>query len=218
MQYVERLAKLDTCAVSDALDALGLSPGLSGLPPQTVPRSIAGRCVTVQLEPFREAPTRHLCTAAVANAGAGDVIVVAAGGRLDAGGWGGVLSSGASFNGVEGVVLDGAVRDVDEAVALGFPVYARATTPVTARGRVVERDWNVDVEIAGVAVSPGDYVIADRTGVVFIAKQDIEAVLEKAEFLQAKEAAMVARIRAGESMPTVMGHDYETLLKGEADE
>lgn len=213
-QMLEVLRTLDTCAVSDALDSLGIAGAISQLSPQTVPKRIVGRCVTVQLVESGEAPDRHLCTAAVAAAGPDDIIVVSAGGRLDAGGWGGVLSQGASFRGVQGVVLDGATRDVDEAVDLDFAVYARGASPVTARGRVIERDWNVDVTIVDVRVSPGDYVIADRTGVVIIPADRIDEVTEKAVYIQAREAAMVSRILDGEPMPTVMGHDYETLLRG----
>lgn len=211
---IQRLSALDSCAASDALDALGLTGAVSQLPPQSVPKRIAGRCVTVQLIESNEAPSRHLGTAAVAAAGPGDVIVVAAGGRLNSGAWGGVLSAGAAFRGVLGVVVDGAARDIDEAVELDFPVYARAATAVTARGRAIESDWNVDVTIGDVNVSPGDYAIADRSGVVFIPARHVDAVLDKAEYIQARETAMVARVLAGETMPAVMGHDYETLLRG----
>jgi 4-hydroxy-4-methyl-2-oxoglutarate aldolase len=211
-----RLARLDACAVSDALDSLSL-PGVAlGLHPVSAPGRIAGRVITVELtEAGGFTARRHLGTAAVDAATPGDVIVVAHHGRTDVAGWGGVLCAGASRRGVAGVIVDGAVRDVDQAAGYGLPVYAAAAVPPTARGRVAERGWNVPVTIADVAVSPGDYVIADGSGVVFVPRASAEAVLIKAEAIARKEELMTARALAGEPMAEVMSHDYESMLSEE---
>jgi 4-hydroxy-4-methyl-2-oxoglutarate aldolase len=212
---VPRLRALDTCAVSDALDALWLDGAVLGLHSVTGRHRLAGRAVTIDLvEAGQVESPRHLGTAAIDASGPGDVLVVAHHGRPNVSGWGGVLSNGARWAGIEGVVVDGAVRDVDEATDLGLPVFALTGVPVTARGRVVERAWNVDVELAGVPVSPGDYVLADGSGVVVVPAAQIEAVLDKAEAVAAKERAMVAKVREGLPMVDVMGADYENLLKG----
>jgi 4-hydroxy-4-methyl-2-oxoglutarate aldolase len=212
---VRRLRALDTCAVSDALDALGLAGAALGLHSLTGRHRLAGRAVTVDLcDAGQVNGSRHLGTAAIDASGPGDVLVVAHHGRAHVSGWGGVLSTGAKQAGIEGVVVDGAVRDVDEAADLGLPVFALTGVPVTARGRVVERAWNVDVELAGVAVSPGDYVVADSSGVVVVPAAEIESVLAKAEAVAAKERAMVTKVREGLPMVDVMGADYENLLRG----
>jgi regulator of RNase E activity RraA len=209
-----RLRALDACAVSDALDALGLPGAAIGIHSVSGRHRLAGRAVTIDLADAGSAgpPARHLGTAAVDASGPAQVIVVAHHGRTHVSGWGGVLSAGAARNGVEGVVVDGAVRDVDEAADLGLPVFAVARVPVTARGRVVEQAWNVDVTMAGIAVSPGDYVIADGSGVVFVPSASAEEVLTMAEKITAKEQAMLARVRDGVPMAEVMGADYEQLL------
>ncbi|MFF3573814.1 RraA family protein [Nocardia jiangxiensis] len=213
---LSRLRELDTCAVSDALDALGVPGAVLGLHSVTGRHRMAGRAVTIDLvEAGQVDSPRHLGTAAIDASGAGDVIVVAHHGRQRVAGWGGVLSAGARQAGIEGVIVDGAVRDVDEATDLGLPVFAAAGVPVTARGRVVERAWNVPVDVAGVAVSPGDYVVADGSGVVFVPAADIDAVLVKATDISAKERAMVAKVREARPMVEVMGADYENLLKGD---
>ncbi|MEV1292672.1 4-carboxy-4-hydroxy-2-oxoadipate aldolase/oxaloacetate decarboxylase [Pseudonocardia sp. NPDC049635] len=211
-----RLRAVDTCAVSDALDALGLPGAVLGLRCVTGSHRIAGRAVTVDLVEIgrTETSSRHLGTAAVDASSTGDVIVVAHGGRVTMSGWGGVLAAGAARNGVEGVVVDGAVRDVDEAADLGLPVFAVTGVPVTARGRVVERAWNVEVVLRGVTVRPGDFVLADGSGVVVVPAAEVEPVLAKAEAVVAKEQAMVAKVREGLPMVDVMGADYENLLKG----
>lgn len=212
---VARLARLDCCAVSDALDKLGLPGVVTGLPPLSVPRRIAGRAVTVKLGAgdAPAGPLRHLGTAAVEASGAGDVIVVEQRSGVDAGSWGGILTLGAKLRGVAGVVADGAVRDIDEARAHDFPVYARSCTSRTARGRIVELGTNVAVRIGEVEVRPGDYVIADGSAVAFIPRDDAARVLDAAEFIAAKEAAMTEALRAGKPIGEVMGASYERLLE-----
>lgn len=210
----QRLRRLDCCAVSDALDALGLPPAVEGLAPLSVQQRIAGRAVTVRLG--RDAPQggsqRHLGTAAIAAADRGDVIVVEHTSRDDCAGWGGVLSTGASLAGVLGVIIDGAARDIDEARELGFPVYGRKPLAVTARGRVYEQSCNEAITIGGVEVAPGDYVLADASGVAIIPEDRAAEVIDTAERIAAKEKLMVDELRKGRPITEVMGLDYETML------
>ena len=215
---VSRLRALDTCAVSDALDSHGLPCAVSGLRPLAAQRATAGRAVTVLLGVLTAAPApsgapkRHLSTAAVDASGPGDVIVVAHQGRTDCAGWGGLLSRAAVIRGIDGVVVDGAARDLAEATAVGLPVFASASTAVTARGRAVEVCWGEPVEFAGVPVAPGDLVLADQGGVVIIPSAHAEAVLATAERIAATEAAMAAALEAGRPVSEVMGASYEELI------
>jgi 4-hydroxy-4-methyl-2-oxoglutarate aldolase len=222
----ERLAQLDTCAVSDALDRLGLRGAVNGLRPLwACPRTV-GRVVTVKLRRAgRDGPSghgtagharRHLGTAAVEAATRGDVIVVDHGGRLEAAGWGGILSLAAKVKGVAGVIVDGACRDVDEGRDVELPIYARAGTPVTARGRIVEESFNEPIRIGHVAVRPGDLVIADWSGVVFVSQDRAEEIVQAAEEIAAREAQMAEAVRAGRSVVEVMGASYEAMLDGGA--
>jgi regulator of RNase E activity RraA len=221
-----RLAGLDSCACSDALDRLGLAGVAPGLRPLTVARRVSGRVVTVAVGPASSGAVgggaasgsgRHLGTAAIEAAQPGDVIVVAAGGRVDAAGWGGVLSLAATLRGVRGVIVDGACRDVDESATLGLPVYALAAIPATARGRQAEVGWNTPVEIAGIAVVPGDLVVADGSGVVFVPASRAADVIAAAEQIAAREAAMARRLRAGEPASAVLSADYEQMLTARRD-
>ncbi|MFH5824629.1 RraA family protein [Georgenia sp. AZ-5] len=212
---IARLQAVDACAVSDALDTLGL-PGVAlGLERLSTQKPVRGRVTTVRLVPAgRAAPSgRHLGTAAVEASGAGDVIVVDHGGRNDVSGWGGNLSLAAAQRGVEGVIVDGACRDLDESRDLDLPVFARGAVPITARGRVVEQDWNIPVTISGVEVHPGDYVIADGSGVVFIPADRGAEVLDAAEAVVERERQMAEQIRQGVPISQVMGAKYETMLE-----
>jgi 4-hydroxy-4-methyl-2-oxoglutarate aldolase len=211
---VKRLMQLDSCAISDALDSLKMPGVLLGLRAMTISRRIGGRVVTVQLEPAAgRVAARHLGTAAVDASGPGDVIVIAHGGRQDVSGWGGLLSLGASQRGIEGVIIDGACRDVDESRELGLPIYARAAVPITARGRVIETAWNEPITMRDIPVAPGDLVIADGSGVAFLQASQAEAIIAIAEKIAAREQAMAEAIRSGRSMTEVMGTSYEKLLQ-----
>ena len=212
---VERLQKLDTPAVSDALDRLELPGRVVGLPRVSTDRRIAGRVLTVKLGTGKalEGPPRHLCTAAVEAAEPGDIIVVEQRSGVDAAGWGGILSNAAKVKGVAGVIVDGPARDVDESRDLDFPVFARTVTPTTARGRIVEEAFNEPVSIGDATVSPGDLVLADGSGVVFVMADRADQILETAEMIAAREAAMTEAVLAGEPVSKVMGADYEHLLQ-----
>jgi len=212
---ITRLNRLDACAVSDALDRLGLKGVVTGIHRMATERRISGRVLTVKLEPDDGRPptSRHLSTAAVEAAQPGDVIVVEQRTGIDAAAWGGNLSLGASLRGVVGVIAEGPVRDVDEARAYDFPVFARDHTSRTARGRIVETGTNVPILVGDVGVSPGDYVVADGSAVVFIAARDIERVLDAAEAVVERERRMAAALREGTPISQVMGKSYETMLK-----
>lgn len=206
------VAGLDSCAVSDALVAVGREGVATGLHPVATARRVIGRVVTVQLGPADGRPgARHLATAAVEGARPGEVIVIA-GGRDDTAGWGGLLSRAAVARGVAAVVVDGAVRDVDESVDLGLPVYARTATPRTARGRLTEVGWNEPVVIAGVEVRPGDIVVADGSGVVFVPGDIAAEVLERARTVAERERRMAAQVDKGQPISSVMSGDYERML------
>jgi 4-hydroxy-4-methyl-2-oxoglutarate aldolase len=214
--YRHRLSRLDACAISDALDQLGLAPSVTGIAPLSVRQRISGRVVTVRLlagKPPTGAPVRHLCTSAIMLAEAGDVIVVEHRSGVECAGWGGILSNAAKQRGVAGVIVDGFARDIDEATELHFPVYARAATARTARGRIYEASKGEPVSIGDSIVANGDFVVADSTGTAFIPASEIEAVLDAAEAIAAKEAAMTKAVLAGTPVTEVMAGNYEHMLE-----
>jgi len=210
-----RLGRLDACAVSDALDKLGLQGSVSGIHRFSTDRRISGRAVTVRLEKDdgRPAASRHLGTTAIETAQPGEVIVLEQRTGIDAACWGGNLSLGAKLRGIAGVVIEGPGRDMDEARQFDFAVFARDHTARTARGRIVETGTNVPITVGDVLVSPGDYVVADGSAVVFVPAAEIERVLAAAEAIAERERAMVAALREGVPISQVMGKSYETLLK-----
>ena len=214
--HSSRLAQLDACAVSDALDALGLEGATVGIRPLWGHPRVAGRVVTVRLVEARgpQQAGRHLGTAAIEAAEPGDVIVVEHRGPAAAAGWGGILSLAASRARVAGVIVDGACRDIDEARELEFPLFGRAATAMTARGRLREESFGEPITVDGVRVEPGDYVVADSSAVVFVGADGAQAVIERAEQVAARERQMADAVRAGRPVSEVMGANYETMLRG----
>jgi regulator of RNase E activity RraA len=214
-ELTTRLSRLDSCAVSDALDKLGLSGVVTGIQRLATDRRISGRVITVKLarDEGRPPASRHLGTTAIEAAQAGDVIVLEQRSGIDAACWGGNLSLAAQLRGISGVIIDGPARDTDEARGYDFPVFARTATSRTARGRIVETGTNVPVTVGDVPVSPGDYVVADGSAVVFVPAADVERVLDAAEIIVDRERQMVAALRDGQAVSQVMGRSYETLLK-----
>ena len=218
MDQVAELRELGSCVVSDALDAIGFE-GATGVirPMVSSSPSLAGTVVTVLLEVRRadDPVGPHLATAAIDSAKPGEVIVIANAGRTRMSSWGGMLTEAAMGRGVAGVVIDGACRDVEEAEAKGFPVFARGATPVSAKGRTREVATNVPITIDRVRVHPGDFVVADANGVAFVPAERIGAVLEAARrILTAEHAALEAMGQGSGAMTAI---DDRALLEGAGD-
>ncbi len=215
-KYRARIMALSTTNIADALDALGLKGATYGIRPMWEKAAkITGRAVTVKLTAAGLTKSKnHLGVMAIEAAQSGDVIVIDNGGRLDTSCWGGILANGAKMKKIGGLVVDGAVRDLDDIIEADFPTYARGTVVSTARGRIMEESTQQMISFGGVQVRPGDVVFGDKSGVVIIPQEKLDAVLDKAEGFFAKEESMIRDIRAGLSMLEVDNkHSYETMLK-----
>jgi regulator of RNase E activity RraA len=131
-------------------------------------------------------------------------MVVANSGRADVSCWGGIVSVGAAMRSIRGAVTDGACRDAGQARELGFPVFARAQVPVTARGRLQQKSAGAPVRLGQVRVNPGDVVLADEGGVVVIPRARAAEVLDAAHGVRAREQQIEREVRAGVPLPQAM--------------
>ncbi|QGZ56619.1 RraA family protein [Paraburkholderia acidiphila] len=206
---LDRLASLDTNTVSDALDFLGLPGATYGLRPLWDCPKIAGRASTILLGPQQDAePGVHLISPVVDAVTTNDRVLVIAGGVEGISCWGDILANAATAKRIRGSVIDGVSRDIDGSEAIGYPVYGRGVTMISARNRVVQVESGKPVQMAGVTVHENDYVIADRCGTVFVPESQIETVLELGERIARRQDGMVAAVRAGRPVADVM-HDKE---------
>jgi 4-hydroxy-4-methyl-2-oxoglutarate aldolase len=154
--------------------------------------------------PLRASPEDNLALhLAVERAQPGDVLVADAGG-LACGYWGEILAVAAQVRGVAGLVVDGGVRDVDRLAELRFPVWSRW---ISVRRTAKERHEGVGVTtvVAGVAVEPGDVVVADADGVIVLPSARVDEIAAAGEERLAKEDGFLERIRAGESTVDLFG-------------
>jgi 4-hydroxy-4-methyl-2-oxoglutarate aldolase len=184
-----RLAQFDTATLYEAANQRGaMAPGLHALQ-QGV--RVAGPALTVICPPG----DNLMLHAAVAEARPGEIIVAQA---HDAsyGVWGEVLTVGAMARGVEALVIDGAVRDIDSIRGLGFPIFARGTALRAAR-KAERGCLRMPTSCGGLLVWPGDYLVADDSGIVVLAAAGIETVLAAAQARGEKEAALMDELRRG---------------------
>jgi regulator of RNase E activity RraA len=153
----------------------------------------------------------------IASIGSGDRVLVIAGGIDGVSCWGDILANAAKIKGVRGTVIDGYSRDIEANEEIGYPVYGRGATMVSARNRVVQRASGTPIQVAGVTVSEGDYLIADRCGTVFVPQDRIEEILDLAERIARRQHGMVQAVRSGRSVEDVM-HDkqFEAIKVGGA--
>jgi RraA family protein len=186
------LAALRELAVSLLSDNMARASGMVGLRPYHRPRPMAGTAVTVR--------TRAGDNLAIHRAfdfcRPGDVLVIDGAGELTQALMGEIMASFAESLGVQGLVIDGAIRDVGALRQHDFPVYARG---VTHRGPYKNGpgEINVPVTVGGTVVHPGDIVVGDEDGLLAIAPADAEAVIAGARRQFAKETAALQSIAAG---------------------
>lgn len=115
------------------------------------------------------------------------------------------------------MIVDGACRDVAESHDAAFPVFARASVPTSARGRIVQLSSGEPIEVGGVEIRDGDIVVADSTGVVVVPQAWAGQVAGWARRIVTREAQMRDQVRAGASIVDVM-HDTAFPTPGDLDE
>lgn len=133
---------------------------------------------------------------AIRQAPQGSVLIVDVGGYMGSGHVGGLMSNACQHKGVQGIIIDGSCRDLDEIIHLQFPVFSRGANP-NSNQRILEGTINQVVNCGGISIYPGDIVCADVTGIVVIPKDMLAPVMEKVREVEAFEKAAMEKIKAG---------------------
>lgn len=177
---VQRLGALPVANIGDAMQRLGVVEAEIG----AVWRGArtAGTARTVEVAGGDNAGVHE----AIDTLRPGDVLVVNGHGVRDRALVGELIAERLRARGCVGLVIDGAVRDVDDLEELGFPVFARAVTPAGPYRNGPFR-VGVPVAIGGVVVQPGDVIVADGDGVAVVPAAEAAAVLGRAEAKHADE-------------------------------
>ncbi|GAB4193998.1 MAG: RraA family protein [Thalassobaculales bacterium] len=195
-----RAARFGASTIHEAAGKIGALP--SAIKPMAPGFQVSGPAFTVQGPPADNLWLHR----AIAAAPAGAVLVASVGGVFEAGYWGEIMSTAAKVRGLTGLVIDGCVRDGDLLGAIGFPVFARGLCmrgtgkDFGARGRLGE-----PILIGDVAIATGDLLRGDADGVVAIPAALAEAAVAASAEREAKEAAIIERLKAGETTLAVYG-------------
>ncbi len=201
LEWKQRLLRLDTAAVSDAMDSLGVNRALQGIAARVAGAKMAGPAFTVQYEAITDAPSGFQ------NAGnyidevpPHAVIVVNNDGNTACTNWGDILTRKALRQDIAGTVVNGSARDIETIRHLGYPLFTKGIYMVSGKNRVRVKATNVPVAIGATTVHPGDWVFGDDNGVVVIALEHLAAVIERAENVNNTEIGIVRAIESGQSL------------------
>lgn len=195
-------AELHTAVLSDTLDELGRTGQVAE--PRLVPLAKGMRAIgkvrTARAVPVTGVPEQPYAKLmqAIDGLNSGDVLVLGMEGTSTSGVFGGLLAAAVTATGARGVVVDGFVRDADEIEESELPTFMRGFRPLDSAGRDDVVDVGGPVTIAGVLVQEGDFVFADRDGIVFvpgdIAQEVFSVALQKvrseSEVMEALQSGM----------------------------
>lgn len=204
---------LSSAEVSDALDYFGLPGSAVGVRPVAGARKLFGPAFTVRFGPVDTSQPGTVGDY-LDEMPAGSVAVLDNAGRPDCTVWGGIMSQLAAHRAIAGTVVHGVCRDTQEADAAGYPLFALGRFMRTGKDRVQVDAVGGAVSVAGVRVSPGDIVVADQDGVVFVPAGRAAEVFERALIMQAVEARIVAAALDGMSLAQARREfGYHTLQR-----
>jgi 4-hydroxy-4-methyl-2-oxoglutarate aldolase len=199
---VEKLSRFGVATIHEAMGRVGLMHPY--MRPIYTNAQVCGTAVTVLLQPG-DNWMLHVAPEVVQP---GDVVVAACTVENTDGFFGELLATSYRARGAKGLILEGGVRDVKEISEMQFPVFSRA---ISARGTVKASLGSVNVPIvcAGVAVNPGDVVVADMDGVVIVPAAVAQQAADASEAREANEADKRARLAKGE-----LGLDMYKMREG----
>lgn len=203
-EMVERFRDIPTSNIGDVMNRLYCMYGIASMNN----KRMAGTAFTIKA-PMGD---NLMVGRALEMAQPGDVLVIDSGGTLNRSTMGEMMFTYAQARGLAGIVVDGAIRDIDSMRTLDIPIFARGVTP---QGPYKKGPGEINVPIAcgGQAVMPGDIIIGDSDGIVVIHKEDaqyvVEDVIKKAKF----EAETLERYHAGNLGREAYRATYEDLLQ-----
>jgi 4-hydroxy-4-methyl-2-oxoglutarate aldolase len=184
---VNRFQSIPTTCISDAMQGLNnLDPAIKPLKEEY---RIAGRAFTVKM-PVGD---NLAVLKAIREARPGDILVVDAKGDTYRAIAGDFVVGLAQTLGIQGIVVDGVIRDIIGVKQLNFPVFCRGTT-VAASGKAGWGEINVPISCGGTSVHPGDIIVGDADGVVVVPQALEEKILQQALDKLAKDQAREASV------------------------
>lgn len=194
-ELFKAFSKVSTCNISDAFHKRGV---MIGITPRIVSgQRMAGRALTVQTVNGDWAKPVE----AIDRAQKGDVIVIDAGGSPVAV-WGELASHSAVMMGVAGVVIDGAIRDIDDIKAMSFPAFSRSVAPNAGEPKGYG-GIGMEISVGGQMIRTGDWIIGDESGIVVVPKEKAVEVANRALDVHERENRTREEIIRGSTLSKV---------------
>ncbi|MBV6754312.1 RraA family protein [Pseudomonas chlororaphis] len=197
---LEHSAALDTASLSDALDSLGIDAGLVGIVQQVPGTRCSGFAFTVLYEPVEPGDGFKNAANYIDDVPPGSVVVSSNAGRLDATVWGDILTHVAVSRNIRGTLIDGAARDIDTVIRLGYPLFSRGRFMQSGKNRVQLKATQVPVQIGGVTIQPGDLIVGDASGCLVIPLAHAEEVIKRAIAVEKTERDIIESVGQGLSL------------------
>jgi regulator of RNase E activity RraA len=207
---VERASRLDTTAISDAMDRLGIAGQCLGIKPLEHKFRLTGRAFTILYGP--SASPSGTVGDYIDDVETGGIVVLDNGGRADATVWGDILTWVAHERRIGGTVIDGACRDTHLAHQLAYPIFSRSYSMRTGKDRVQVEAMGGTVNIGDARCDAGDILRGDSDGVVVIPKAHENAILDAAEQIDAVENEIRRAVQLGMTLRQAREqHGYHSL-------
>jgi 4-hydroxy-4-methyl-2-oxoglutarate aldolase len=211
---VDRVARLDTATISDALDKLGIAGQCLGIKPRDHRFRMTGRAYTVAYGPFDPGKPGTVGDY-IDGLSPGTVVVLDNDGREDATVWGDILTWLAYQKQLAGTVIDGANRDTHLSLELGYPIFSRSYSMRTGKDRVQVIAEQAPVTIGRARVCPGDILRGDADGVVVIPSARELEIVEAAESILTAEEEIRRLIASGKTLREARAElKYHQLQRG----
>jgi len=197
-EQIKQLCELGAATVHEAQGAKGaLESAIKPIDPSS---RLAGPALTVEMRPADNLMLHY----ALLKAKPGDVLVVDAKGFVEAGPWGDVMTHAAQKLGVAGLVINGAVRDANQIIEMGFPIFCKGLS-IKGTGKNQPGKVNVPICIGDTVINPGDVIVGDRDGVVVVPGSEVEATLRSAATREEKETAFRQELDRGRTTVDLLG-------------
>ena len=205
-ELMDRFREIGTATVHEASGKKGYVD--CGIKPIAKGIRLCGPAFTVQCHP-RDNLMLHK---ALERAQPGDILVASVGGYYEAGYWGGLMATSAVARKIGGLAIDGCIRDSEEMIRMGFPIFCRGScilgTTKTGLGLI-----NHPALFGGMVVNPGDLILGDDDGMVIVERTECKTVLEKSIERVETEKKKAVQLAAGVSSVEFnkLAKNFETL-------
>jgi 4-hydroxy-4-methyl-2-oxoglutarate aldolase len=195
---VQKLVRAEPATIGHFRNTGFMDPAIRAMQPDV---RIAGPAVTVRAPGMDGTIVGY----ALGQVRPGDVLVIDRCGDHRHAAFGGLVAYACKVAGLAGVIIDGVATDIGEVRKYKVPLWCRGLSAVTTKRIGLAGEFCVPVSCGGVAVNPGDVIIADECGIVVLDRAEAEAAAERAIGMQEAEAASRKRLDSGEKLPDISG-------------